>query len=69
MKMDEVGLRKIEVLRNNEWVKVRLQEVKKGEKFRMFEEDILGNYWSEWIATKDGFLYDIVRDIGAIEAK
>lgn len=61
--------REIEVFRNDEWKKVRsLTEVKKGERFRMFEsgspvKDRQGQ--TEWIAATNGFING--AGVGAIE--
>lgn len=51
-------LRKVEVFRNNQWRRCRLNEVKSGEQFRMFEPDdmspVVLDGKSEFIALSDG---------------
>jgi hypothetical protein len=65
--MDKTELRKVEVLRDNKWIEVRLKEVKKGEIFKLYEgNELIGN--CEWKATADGYLWYISKDIGGIEA-
>ena len=54
-------LRIVQVYRG-QWLQVRLSEVKKGERFRMFEG---GNQLCDAVAISDG--YNVAR-IGAIEA-
>ncbi len=49
--------RKIEVLRNNVWVTIKLTEVKKGETFRLFEPDgtpVSHKGKTEFLAKEDG---------------
>lgn len=52
--------RKVEVLKKGEWKTVRLKEVKKGDRFRLFEPDgtpVLDNKQrAEMIACKDAYL-------------
>jgi len=53
-------LRKVEVLRDNNWTECRLKDVKKGEKFRMFEFDgspVLGSVGeSVFVADSDPYV-------------
>ncbi len=60
--------RKVEVFRMDGWREVRLTEVRKGERFRMFEggrpvKDNKGHL--EWIAATNGFINGL--GVGAIE--
>ncbi len=62
------GLRLVEVFDGREWVPRRLHEVKKGELFRLFEDD--GTQFSdhgrnEFFAAADGFIN--ARGTGSIE--
>jgi hypothetical protein len=58
----ETGLRKVEVLRGDEWVEVpSLVDVKKGERFQMSEpidapEGVAGELVGIFVATDDGFI-------------
>ena len=61
------NLRKIEVFRNDEWIIVRMAKVKKDEIFKIYEGDTVLES-STWMATSDGFLWDIINGIGAINA-
>jgi hypothetical protein len=60
-------LRKVEVFRSEGWEEVRLSEIKKGEKFRMFEPDdgeaVENNNGStEFVACSEPFLSDLGPD-------
>jgi hypothetical protein len=67
-------LRLVEVLRGDLWVRVRLIEVRKGERFRMFERGERGERGmpvndkkghTEWVAVTNGFING--KGVGQVE--
>lgn len=53
------NLRKVEVFRGDEWRDVRMIDVRKGERFRMFERErpvVDKEGRTEWIARTNGFV-------------
>lgn len=46
--------RKVEILKEDKWLSARLENVKKGDKFRMWE--VNGLFLGEWISETDAFL-------------
>jgi len=63
-----MNLRKVEVLIDNEWQDVRLQDVKAGQRFRMFEDGAQISHagFNTFLADSDGF-FD--NGVGTINAK
>lgn len=64
------NLRKVEAFRMGGWREVRLTDVRKGERFRMFEggrsvKDNKGR--TEWVASTNGFINGL--GVGAIEVE
>ena len=57
LRVDESKLRKIEVLKNGEWVVVGHSDVKSGDSFRMFDSDGTAAFDGEiFIAKTDSFM-------------
>ena len=60
-----MDLRKVEILVGNKWEEIRLQDVKSGQPFRMFEDGVqlLHNGVNTFVAESDGFVENGVATI------